>query len=113
MSSPGASSGCNSGGWPRATTTPSSILATCGRLQQPAVRIFFSTCQPLLVVVKHCFLSISRLLAVTDLVDLSLQVVDDLGRHLVTQDLEQVDPLVHGDGLVRRQLDTFLDLVTK
>lgn len=47
---------------------------------------------------------------VSDLVDLSLQVVDDLGGDLVAQDLVQVDPLVEGDRLVRRQLDTFLYL---
>lgn len=54
-----------------------------------------------------------KVLVVADLVDLSLQVVDDLGGHLVTQDLVQIDPLVHRDRLIRRQLDTFLYLLMK
>lgn len=44
------------------------------------------------------------------LVDLSLQVVDHLRRHLVTQDLVQVDALVSRDGLVGGQLYAFLYL---
>lgn len=45
-----------------------------------------------------------------DLVDLALEVVDDLGGYLVSQDLVEVDPLVTGDRFVGRQLDTFLHL---
>lgn len=48
---------------------------------------------------------------VPDLVDLALEVVDDLGGNLVTQDLEQVDPLVYWDWFIRRQLNAFLYLV--
>lgn len=53
------------------------------------------------------------ILIAADLVDLSLEVVDDFGGHLVSEDLVQVDPLVSGDGLVGRQLNSFLNLFTR
>jgi len=46
-----------------------------------------------------------------DLVDLRLQVADHLRRHVVAQDLEQVDGLRAGNGLVRGQLHALLDLL--
>lgn len=52
-------------------------------------------------------------LLAADLVDLTLEVVDHLGGHLVAEDLEEVDALVAGDRLVRRQLDALLDLSQK
>jgi len=52
-----------------------------------------------------------RLGLVADLVDLRLQVGDDLGGDVVTQDLGQVDALVGADVLVSRQLDALLDLL--
>lgn len=49
-------------------------------------------------------------LVLADLVDLALQIVHHLGRHLIAEDLEQIDALVAGNRLVGGQLDALLDL---
>lgn len=49
-------------------------------------------------------------LVASDLVDLSLKIIDDFWRHLITQNLEQINALVSRDGLVGGQFDAFLDL---
>lgn len=52
-----------------------------------------------------------RPLVVADLVDLGLEVGDDFGRDVVTEDLGQVDALVGADVLVGGQLDALLHLL--
>lgn len=48
-----------------------------------------------------------------DLVDLDLEVLDDLARHLdlAAEDLSEVDPLVAGYALVVGELDALLDVL--
>lgn len=50
------------------------------------------------------------LAALAHLVDLRLQVVYHLWRHVVAEDLEEVDLLVAGDGFNGCQFDAFLHL---
>ena len=45
------------------------------------------------------------------MVDLGLKVVDYLWRDVVSQDLEEIDPLVAGDTLIGGQFDPLLDLL--
>lgn len=54
--------------------------------------------------------ALAALAALAHLVDLRLQVVHHLWRNVVTEDLEEVDLLVAGDGFNGCQLDAFLHL---
>lgn len=51
------------------------------------------------------------LTSLADLVDLGLEVIDDLWRDVVSEDLEEVDPLVTRDALVGGEFDPFLHLL--
>lgn len=62
------------------------------------------------VLFRTAWREVSWCLLATDLIDLTLEVVDHLGRHLVTEDLEQINALVTGNRLVCRQFDALLNL---
>lgn len=57
------------------------------------------------------FVGMGDRLIIADLVHLRLQVLDDLLRHLVAQNLKQINPLVAGNRLVRSQFNALLHVL--